>query len=407
MALNDKQREAFAHIITGKNVFLTGKAGSGKSYLIKRIIEHYKMNGLKLGVSATTGISALQIKGRTVHSLLGLGLGTKSAVELFVRNRRKFPKTIKEIKAMSTLIIDEISMMSAEFLMTISEYLVLVRGANAPFGGLQMILCGDFCQLSPVSGDYCFKARIWGDANIEMVELTESMRQNDEYFRKILDELRFGVCSDDTFSMLRNLKDTKFPDGIEPTVLYARNADVDFLNTSKLVNLMNIGVYTRTYKVKVGDDELSKAWMESLRIDDEIMLCEGCQVMLTINLNVAAGLVNGSRGVVCEVLDEIVRVKFISGKVEDISYYVLKDELDENLSVAYIPLRLGYALSVHKSQGVTVDALCIDLGASIFACGQGYTGLSRARNLESVRVMNISKAAFKVSPSVLEFYGRV
>jgi ATP-dependent exoDNAse (exonuclease V) alpha subunit len=100
-------------------------------------------------------------------------------------------------------------------------------------------------------------------------------------------------------------------------------------------------------------------------------------------------------------------VKFISGKVEDISYYVLKDEIDENLSVAYIPLRLGYALSVHKSQGVTVDALCIDLGASIFACGQGYTGLSRARNLESVRVMNISKSAFKVSPSVLDFYGRV
>lgn len=407
MALNEKQREAFEKIITGKNVFLTGKAGSGKSYLIKRIIEHYKINGLKLGVSATTGISALQIKGRTVHSLLGLGIGSKSAIELFTRNRRKFPKLIKDIRAMSALIIDEISMMSAEFLTTISEYLVLVRGANAPFGGLQIIFCGDFCQLSPVSGDYCFKARVWGDANIEVVELTESMRQNDEYFRKILDELRFGICSDETFIMLRSLKNTKFPDGIEPTILYARNADVDMLNTSKLVDLMNIGVYTRTYKAKIGEDELSKTWMESLRIDDEIMLCEGCQVMLTVNLNVEAGLVNGSRGVVCEVLDEIVRVKFITGKVEDISYYVLKDEIDENLSVSYIPLRLGYALSVHKSQGVTVDALCIDLGASIFACGQGYTGLSRARNLESIRVMNISKVAFKVSPSVLAFYGRM
>jgi ATP-dependent DNA helicase PIF1 len=404
--LNDKQRLAFEKILSGKNILLTGKAGSGKSYLISRISTHYKKNGLMLGVSATTGISALQIKGSTVHSLLGLGLGTKSAAELFVRNRRKFPKIIKEIKAMSALIIDEISMMSADMLIKISEYLVLARGANVPFGGLQMILCGDFCQLSPVSGDYCFKAPIWGDANIEMVELTQSMRQSgDEKFRNMLDELRFGSCSKEVLACLRSLNKTVFPEGIEPTILYSRNADVDYINTCKLVEIMNIGAETKTYKVKLSEHDLAKSWMDSLRIDDEIMLCEGAQVMLTINLNVAIGLVNGSRGVVLCILDDKVRVRFVNGLVEDIVYYVLKDETEDELFISYIPLKLAYAISIHKSQGLTLDAVEMDLGVSIFADGQAYTALSRARDLNSIRILSVSEKSFKVNKDVKTFYG--
>lgn len=307
---------------------------------------------------------------------------------------------------MSTLIIDEISMMPNDLFTKISEYLVLVRGANVPFGGLQLILCGDFCQLSPVSGDYCFKAPVWSDANLEMVELKLSMRQNgDEIFRNILDELRFGVCSKEVFERLRLLKTTKFPDGIEPTILHSRNADVDYINTCKLVELMNIGVDTKTYNVKLSENELSKPWMESLRIDDEIMLCEGAQVMLTINLNVEGGLVNGSRGVVLETHNDHVRVRFVNGKVEDIVYYVLKDELDVDLWISYIPLKLAYAISIHKSQGLTLDAVEIDLGVSIFADGQAYTALSRARDLHSIRLKAISDKSFKVNKDVLAFYG--
>lgn len=403
--LNERQRLAFQKIITGKNILLTGKAGSGKSYLVTRIIDHYKRNGLKLGVSGMTGISALQIRGRTIHSLLGLGLATKSAVELYVTNRRKYPKLVRNIRDINALIIDEISMMSEDMFVKISEYLILVRGAKVPFGGLQLILCGDFCQLSPVSGTYCFKSSLWSDSNIETVELTESMRQrNDEEFRTMLDELRFGRCSKEIFERLNTLKGTVFPDGIEPTILYSRNVDVDYINTSKLVELMNLGTETHTYKAKIPNNELAKAWIDSLRIDDEIMLCEGAQVMLTINLNVETGLVNGSRGVVLETLKDSVKVRFRDGHIECIEYFVLKDDIDEELYISYIPLKLAYAISIHKSQGLTLDAVEMDLGVSIFAEGQGYTALSRARDLKSIRILAISNKAFKVNTDVLKFY---
>jgi ATP-dependent DNA helicase PIF1 len=405
--LNEGQQLAFHKVLSGKNIYLYGSAGSGKSFLISRIVSHYKATGLKIGITATTGISAIQIKGRTIHGYLGIGLATKSASDLYFRNRRKFPMLIKKLRELNCLIVDEASMLSAELLDKVSDYLVLVRGVKLAFGGIQVIICGDFCQLPPVSGDYCFKSKAWESANLETMILVESMRQaGDIKFRDMLEELRWGKCDTETLAILRSLKNTEFSEGIEPTVLYSKNVDVDKVNIDMLSKLVDSGHETKTYKIQYSDNELAKAWAESLRIDAEIMLCVGAQIMITVNLNVDGGVVNGSRGIITELLENMVRVRLVNGSIEDIIYYKLDDEMDESLWFSYIPLKLAYAISIHKSQSLTLDAVVMDLGLSIFCNGQAYTALSRARDLKSVRVLAISSKSFKVSPDVLKFYGK-
>jgi hypothetical protein len=407
-SLNPNQHLAFEQIISGKSIYLCGAGGTGKSFLLSRIISHYKLNGLNIGISAATGIAAIQIKGRTVHGLLGLGVATRTAAELFVRNRRKYPNLMKIIRNMNCLIIDEISMISAELLDKISNYLKLVRNRNSAFGGIQVILSGDFCQLPPVNGEYCFKSESWDAANLVYVELSQSMRQADDAeFVAMLGELRFGRCSDETLARLRELHGTQFAPGIEPTVLYSRNNDADAVNTAKLVKLMNSGKETQTYKVKTSNHVAAKVWVESLRIEEELVLCVGAQVMISVNLNVAAQVVNGSRGVITELLPDVVRVRLVCGRVEDITYYLLADEAEEDLWVSYIPLKLAYAVSIHKSQSLTLDAVVMDLGLSIFAPGQAYTAISRARTLGSIQVSAISQKSFKVSPEVVAFYKKM
>lgn len=407
MTLNERQQLAFETILKGKNVFLTGGAGVGKSYLLTRIICHFKSNGIPIGVSATTGIAALQIKGRTVHGLLGLGMATKSAQELYTKNRRKFPQLMKLLRAMVCIIIDEISMMSNDLFEKINEYLKLVRNSTESFGGLQIILCGDFSQLPPVSGTYCFKTLAWNQANLTMIELTEVVRQiGDTAFINILESVRWGKASSDIVDTLGSTSDKTFPYGIEPTILYSRNVDVDSVNTRKVMELVDANVNSKTYNTRYAEHELSKSWGESLRVEATLLLAVGAQVMLTNNINVEDGLVNGSRGIILQLTEECAQVKFTNGEVVTINYITMIDEMDETLWIRFMPLKLAYAISIHKSQGLTLDAVVMDLGPSIFAEGQAYTALSRAKSLESIKILAVRERAFKCNSDVLTFYGK-
>ena len=408
--LNFEQESALKAFKTGKNIFLTGPAGTGKSVTLNKIKEDCISSSKNFGITATTGTAAFILGGKTVHSFLGIGLAKESAEELFKFVRYKLPHVTTRLRECSVLIIDEISMLDAELFDKISDYLKFVRKNNKPFGGLQLVLTGDFCQLEPVSGDYCFKASEWKQLNLKTVYLHKLIRQDgDLLFQNILSKVRYGKCSVKTFEVLSGLKNKEFGE-IKPTILYPRNFDVDKINKLESEKLILAGAKKQEYALeypKSKNKDKTQRWVKSLDIPDLVTFCIGDQVVVTTNIDQDEGIVNGTRGVVLDVKARSVLIKRINGEQVYIKYHTSTNAEDSNLSVSFIPLKLAYALSIHKSQGMTLDAIEIDIGSKIFAAGQAYTALSRAQSLESVKVKSISMSSFIVNPDVLAFYKEV
>ena len=411
--MNEEQFKAFKLVTEGrKNIFLTGPAGTGKSFTIQKIVDWFRGSGLKIGVCSSTGTSAVTINGTTLHSFLGIGLAKSSATHLAFKVRSK-AKVCAKLKALDALVVDEISMISAELFDKISEFLGIIRNRKTkPMGGLQVILCGDMCQLPPVDGDYCFKAKAWDELGIEVIPLTIMVRQDgDEEFQKILLEARFGNCTDKSIEKLRSLTNPNFGE-VAPTILFSKNMNVDTINETEHHKLRIQGVKERVYPTFFSKHEDTMAWAESLKIPTEISLCIGAQVMLTVNLNVEEGFVNGSRGVVADLMDEGVAVVFKDGDqvlIEPWTYvYESDEEKDKDKPIEIfarcIPLKLAYALTIHKSQSATLDSVVVSLGPSIFEYGQAYTALSRVRDMKSIKVVDVLKSSFQTHPDVLEFY---
>lgn len=407
--MNKEQKAAFEEVKKGRNIFITGNAGTGKSFTLEHIIKWARDEKKHIGVTASTGSASYLIRGRTIHSYLGIGLAKKSASELAEYVKYKKPFIVKKMKTLDILMLDEISMINSELLDKIDKFLSIIRGSSKPFGGIQIILCGDFCQLPPIEGKYSFNAECWSNAKIKTISLTEQMRQNnDETFKLILEELRWGVCSDANYKKLRSLKNTKISHGIIPTILYSMNIDVDKINTDKFKLLIENGAKTHIYKTKLSSSNIStKFWVDSYKIPETLELCVGAQVMLTWNISQDDGLINGSRGIISELTTLGPRIKFVNGNEVIIESFKLKSEECEDIWVSFMPIKLAWASTIHKCQGMTLDAVVIDLGKSIFEYGQAYTALSRVRNLDSVVILDISKKSFKTHKDVLEFYGKI
>jgi ATP-dependent DNA helicase PIF1 len=301
-------------------------------------------------------------------------------------------------------------MLDADLFDKISDYLKYIRKNNKPFGGLQLVLTGDFCQLEPVSGDYCFKANEWNQLKLKTVYLHKLIRQDgDLVFQNILSKVRFGKCTTKAYEILSGLKDKEFGE-IKPTILYPRNFDVDKINKLESEKLIASSAKKEEYKLeypKSKNKERTQRWVKSLDIPEIVSFCVGDQVVVTANINQEDGIVNGTRGIVVDVKSRKVNIKRINGELVWINYHTSTSAEDSNLSVAYIPLKLAYALSIHKSQGMTLDAIEIDIGSKIFAAGQAYTALSRAQSLDSVKVKSISTSSFIINPDVLAFYKEV
>lgn len=401
--MNEEQRIVFETVKKGTSVFISGSAGVGKSFTIENIVRWCKSRGISVGVTATTGVAAITISGRTLHSFLGIGLARKSAYELFLYVRKRYPLTIKYLRTLNMLIIDEISMLSDILIDKVSEYLQIIRDNALPFGGIQVVLCGDMCQLPPVEGDYCFLSRTWKSLNPTICILSRIMRQkDDEIFRAILEDARFGVCSDENLERLRSLKTQTFGE-IRPTMLYSTNLDVDAINMQEYNKLKT---EERVYKTEYSTHPFTKVWADSLKIPEVLPLKIGAQVMLTANLSVEDGYANGTRCMVTGFTEDGPIVLFKDGSQLVVTPFAYNEENSE-VSVTCIPLRLAYALTIHKSQSMTLDAAVIDIGKNIFAPGQAYTALSRVRDLKSVRIINVAKSAFKVHPAVVEFYSKI
>jgi ATP-dependent DNA helicase PIF1 len=413
MKLSKKQNDAYSLMANGENVFITGAAGSGKTQTIKTFITVNKSEKI-IGVTSTTGISALLFGGVTLHSFLGIGLGKDSVEGLYkkINNRSYLKKRWREVEV---LIIDEISMLSCELFDKIEALARRVRRNEKPFGGIQLILSGDFCQLPSIDSDtFCFMSDTWEKCVNKTVYLTEIMRQKNVEFQECLNNIRVGLLPDKTRELLNSRVGVELLNdhGIKPTKLFSTNYSVDYINNKELDKLslddpefyeynMEIKVYPGVKNREYAIDKYKKY----CNAPETLQLCMGAQVMLLWNMDTEGGLVNGSRGVISGFIDDIPMVKFLNGREVLVDYHVW--ESDENgkkiLSVVQIPLKLAYALTIHKSQGCSLDYVEIDL-SNTFADGMAYVALSRVKNLEGLNIIEINFDKITANEKAISYY---
>lgn len=397
--LNTLQQKAVETVVEGHNVFITGGAGTGKSYTLKHIIRALKGLGRRYAITSSTGCSAVLIGGQTVHSYLGMGAGGRT-VEQIVDNIKG--KKLSDLQKLQILIIDEISMVDDHTLVKMSGILQKIKRVfDRAFGGIQVIFIGDFCQLPPVSGNYCFLSDVWNQLQLRHIVLTELVRQKDDIiFQQILHEIRLGKCSQKTWQTLAQLEENRFEDGIRPTRLYSLNSDVALINQHEFRQVFKKNALTEADIFRYPAISNDK----NVRLDDyHIELIKGLQVIVIRNIDFESGLVNGTTGVICELDKSNVCIIDNYKKKHVIQYHTDVNE-NNNAYVKFMPLKMAYALSIHKSQGATLDAIEVDGSTFIFAPGQLYTALSRARNLNSIRLLNLDRGSVICNKNVKEFY---
>jgi ATP-dependent DNA helicase PIF1 len=434
MELNSEQAAAFAAVQTGQNLFLTGPAGSGKSFLIRQIVEWCASMKKTLSVTALTGCAALLLgnKAKTLHSWAGIGLGRGNA-DALVTAINKSPHAKRRWKRTEMLIVDEISMMTPELFEKLDAIGKRIRNNVKPWGGIQIILCGDFFQLPPVvkgisgetagPGRFAFESPLWAASALTPIVLTKIERQTDASFQKLLNECRIGAPSESTIVLLKSRQglDWKSRD-IKPTLLFSRNADVDTINTKNIAALKK-ALYTFdaiTSIVRNPDyPDIPMPTGEELerivaKLDNDanyaphLELCVGAQVMLLFNKDMEAGLVNGSRGVIIDFSpDGLPIVQFLRGEPTKISLHDYESNECPHVTRQQLPLRVAYAVTIHKSQGATLDCALVDIGASTFEYGQAYVALSRVRDLESLYIHNLVPSKIKAHPAVVDFYSHL
>jgi ATP-dependent DNA helicase PIF1 len=422
--LTKLQQKAFDYMVAGKNIFLTGQAGTGKSHIIHMFKTLYGTQK-NIAITSTTGVSAIVIGGTTLHSYLGIGLGTGSVDDL-VSKITKNVKARQRWLSLDILVIDEVSMLSAELFDKLEQVARIVRRKNLPrmlaeqlpeqpFGGIQLVLSGDFLQL-PVVGDenrFCFESDAWGKCVEHTVELTENMRQADSEFQQILSDLRYGKLTKKAKKLLESRIGAELKNdlGIKPTRIYTTNAAVDEMNEKELDKLSedndfyqyDMEVYFYDF-VKDRDQALEKYRKNSLA-PERLQLCKGAQVMLLHNLDVPGGLANGSRGVVVDFVEGIPIVRFLNGVECPIDFYSWEVEEGKKKTVrlTQMPLKLAWSVTCHRSQGCTLDYAEVDL-SNIFAYGQAYVALSRVKSADGLSIIEINFDGIRAHPSALDFY---
>ena len=415
--LNERQNKVLQHFKIGDNIFLTGSAGTGKTYLVKHIREICETNKMSIALTAMTGTAAYLIGGKTLHSWAGIGLGDKSVEEL-VDKIGKYPVSLMRWINTKILIIDEISMMSNILLEKLNEIGQILRSSKKPFGGIQLIFSGDFYQLPPVVKEedslFCFESMVWNQLIDVNVVLDEIIRQKEPSFQKCMEEARKGKLSEESIEILNTCLGKKISDKIIPTKIYSYRENVDAINSNNLKKLgSTIKTFKSNYYTKYNgkktllceEDSYLNNMKTSLQYNKYIKLSVGSQVMLTINLNSDSGLTNGSRGVVIEFKNNFPVVLFKNGDIIEIPPYELKcDILNKTIYIEQIPLILAWAITVHKSQGASIDLAEIDLGSTLFTYGQGYVALSRVRNIEGLSLIAFEPRKIRAHPKVKQFY---
>ncbi len=417
-----KQEYAFKKMLEGKNLFITGQAGVGKSFLLNSFIQHYRENleeeKKMIYVTSLTGISALIVGGQTIHRYCGIGTGEKSIDEL-IKNIMRNPKAKQRYFNTRVLIIDEISMMSPDLFDKIDLIFRKIRKIDKPFGGIQIILSGDLLQLPPVKADgFVFDAFNWDDCIDEVIYLNEVMRQSEDVFVNVLNKIRVGDVDEEVQRVLEERKNIETTNeyGLLPSRLFSKRQMVKRVNDDELKKLTDEGETVKVFKceyefsktVLEENKEFMKALMsEHTDIDDEITLSTKCQVMLKVNMP-ELRLANGSRGVILGFGPETGYpiVRFKDGRFMEIAPHPWKMEDGKDIVIkSQIPLQLAFAISIHKSQGSTLEYVILDIGSDVFEYGQTYVALSRVKSLDGLFIRgNVDYTKIRANPRVLAFY---
>lgn len=410
MALNSKQQQAYELSLAGHNVFITGGGGVGKSFTIHRIVQDLRGRKFKnVRITASTGVAAMLIGGVTLHSWAGVGLG-EGTISSMVSIIDKYKKLKTRWLQTQVLVIDEISMIDVEFFTKLENVARIVRSTTKPFGGIQIILSGDFFQLPPVkSKGYIFNSDVWEMCITKTVLLDQIYRQVDQKFIQLLEHVKVGNVTDEDVEIINQTStNDMYSSEIKPTRLYATNASVDKINMDELRKLGG-----ETYTSSSIDNIPKKArnFKPKFQYDERLMLKVGAQVMLLKNIDVENGLVNGSRGVVVELphmFDSEISIKFMDGNVVKIPKVTItvEDADGTQYSREQYPLKLAWATTIHKSQGQTLDLVEMDLG-KVFEESQCYVALSRGVSLDKIKVTNFDPKKVKVSQTVLDFYAKL
>lgn len=385
-----------------KNIVILGSAGTGKSTIIREIIKVARKCNKKIGITATTGCAAILIGGNTLYSFMGIGTAVDEPQYLVNRIMSNKKILIKLVK-LELLLIDEISMMNDELLSKVSKVMSIIRDNPMPFGGIQVILVGDFYQLPPVSGNFCFKTDIWDKMDFNVHLLTKIYRQQDPHFLEMLYRAREGNITNEDVAILKKCDGTKFPKNIIPTRLYSLNVDVSHINDKYYNKLATI---EKTYETKYKNIK-SKNYATKMKIPEILKIRVGSQVMITKNIDPDNNIINGTRGVVISMDETSVNIQLMNQREYLVTEHKVTSFDEPDIEIEYIPLKLAWAITIHKSQGLTLDCAEIDLGESIFQSGQAYTALSRVKDLNSVHIIDVKKKSFRTHPEVKEFYNKI
>ncbi len=420
----------FSNVLTllqnGENVFLTGFAGTGKSYILNKLKEKLKK---KLTITSTTGIAAVNVKGQTLHSWAGVGL-CRNTISNTVEKIRGRKTQLNQILKCKILAVDEISMLNIEAFEYINEVLKALRENDKPFGGIQVLFIGDFFQLPPVENNtesslsaerrYCFDSPLWEEFNLKNVILKKNYRQNEENFITALAHMREN-CLDAADIKLLNGRCTDL-DTYETDILhiFSTNEEANRYNNIKFNMIKEpIRIFTAEDGVYRGTKLVSKNLTESenyileifsknCRAEKDIPLKLGAKVMLLINMDFNKGLINGACGFIQQFYENSIEIKFDNGVTASIprhkfEYYYNDRVVAERMQY---PLRLAYGITIHKSQGMTLDKLVVDC-SRIFERGQAYVAMSRVKTLDGLFIKNFEPQKVLVDSRVADFYEKL
>jgi ATP-dependent exoDNAse (exonuclease V) alpha subunit len=400
-----RQTQALAVMMSGANVFLTGAPGAGKTYVLNQFVKRAERAGKKVAVTASTGIAASHLSGNTIHSWSGLGiLDELSADDL--KRLSSSEKLQKRYNSADILVIDEVSMLHGQRLDMVNRMAKALRSSDKPFGGLQVILVGDFFQLPPVTRgsnnfDFVHLSEAWSELDLKICYLTEQHRQsNSDGLLVFLEAMRSASLSEDHFELINDRLLQSPPADTVVTRLYSHNMDVDAINDRHLQDLPG---ETKSYKmqtkgVKAKVEQLAKG----LLVPENLQLKIGAEVMFVAN-NFGEGFVNGSRGQVISFNRAMPIVLLNNGRrirVEAHSWSLSEDGR-LRAEISQLPLRLAWAITIHKSQGMSLDAAEIDLSRA-FTPGMGYVALSRVRSLGGLYVKGMNNMALAMHPQIHE-----
>lgn len=399
-----KQSQALSVMLSGESVFLTGPPGAGKTFVLNEFIRRAKKRGKTVAVTASTGIAATHIGGTTIHSWSGLGI--QEELDERTRNMLKgSAKLASRYNAANILVIDEVSMLHGHRLDMVNDACKLLRKSDQPFGGLQVILVGDLFQLPPVNRgnaamDFAHFSQAWQELDPRICYLSEQHRQQADGLLALLEAMRSGEFEDHHHDLLQSRVGARPAENQPVTRLYAHNVDIDTVNQNHLA-LIATESYLYDMQTKGAAAKIEQLG-RSILAPEVLELKVGAEVMFVAN-NPSAGFFNGSRGRVIEFRDDLPLVELASGRRLVVNPHNWKLEEDGRVraEITQLPLRLAWAITIHKSQGMSLDAAEIDLSKS-FTPGMGYVALSRVRSLDGLFLSGMNAMALRMHDEIYE-----